>query len=479
MKRISIFTDCIEPLIPGVFRGEDRLTLLSLIKAIMGHMVTSVNGVEPDENGNVNVSGGGGGGSTVAVNVGETETLNPGEPATVTNSGTSQNVILNFGIPKGETGARGEQGIQGPQGERGPQGNPGPKGNAGERGPAGADGKAATIKVGTVSTLPAGSNATVVNRGDENAAVFDFGIPQGQPGSGGGGGSTITVNVGTTETLEPGSQATVTNSGTQENVILNFGIPAGATGAQGPKGDKGAQGPKGDPGAQGLKGDTGERGPAGTDGKAATIKVGTVSTLPAGSSATVVNSGTESNAILSFGIPKGDTGQAGPKGNPGEQGPAGADGKAATISIGTVTTLPAGSQATVVNSGTENAAIFDFGIPKGDGGTISQLETLYDSGGATIGNGTYNFNRQVSVGTTIFIVLQREGGRYTSTAIPVGNFGITVPCFPNNNQGATIFTTITASPIGVTISDGWWSGSEYSGGLAQNLVTRMVIYVGS
>lgn len=203
MKRISIFTDCIEPLIPGIFRGEDRLTLLSLIKAIMGHMVTSVNGVEPDENGNVNVIGGGGG-STVTVDVGETETLNPGEPATVTNGGTSQNVILNFGIPKGETGERGEQGIQGPRGEQGPQGNPGPKGSVGERGPAGADGKAATIKVGTVSTLPAGSNASVVNRGDENAAVFDFGIPRGQQGP------------------------------------------------QGPQGERGLQGPQGEPGRDGI-----------------------------------------------------------------------------------------------------------------------------------------------------------------------------------------------------------------------------------
>ena len=47
-------------------------------------------------------------------------------------------------------------------------------------GPAGA---AATIRVGSVATLPAGSNATVVNSGTANNAVLDFGIPEGQPGS--------------------------------------------------------------------------------------------------------------------------------------------------------------------------------------------------------------------------------------------------------------------------------------------------------
>ncbi|MFN6560015.1 MAG: hypothetical protein RMY28_009425 [Nostoc sp. ChiSLP01] len=39
-----------------------------------------------------------------------------------------------------------------------------------------------------------------------------------------------------------------------------------------------------------------------------------------------------------------------------------------TISIGTVTALETGENPTVVNSGTSNQAIFDFGIPKGDAG---------------------------------------------------------------------------------------------------------------
>lgn len=50
----------------------------------------------------------------------------------------------------------------------------------------GTDGKAATVKVGTVTTLQPGQPATVNNSGTENAAVLNFGIPQGQAGSGGG-----------------------------------------------------------------------------------------------------------------------------------------------------------------------------------------------------------------------------------------------------------------------------------------------------
>ena len=43
-------------------------------------------------------------------------------------------------------------------------------------------GPSGTLAIGTVSTLPAGSNATVVNTGTPTAAVLNIGIPQGNPG---------------------------------------------------------------------------------------------------------------------------------------------------------------------------------------------------------------------------------------------------------------------------------------------------------
>ena len=41
----------------------------------------------------------------------------------------------------------------------------------------------------------------------------------------------------------------------------------------------------------------------------------------------------------------------------------GDEGKAATIAVGTTSILPVGSPITITNSGTEHAAVFDFGIP--------------------------------------------------------------------------------------------------------------------
>jgi hypothetical protein len=61
-------------------------------------------------------------------------------------------------------------------------------------------------------------------------------------------------------------------------------------------------------GPQGATGATGAAGPAGADGSAATVNVGSVTTVQYGSPATVTNSGTESNAVLDFEIPQGAPG---------------------------------------------------------------------------------------------------------------------------------------------------------------------------
>ena len=61
----------------------------------------------------------------------------------------------------------------------------GVKGDKGDIGNTGNTGEAATIAVGTITTLPAGSNAVVTNTGTTNAAILNFGIPKGADGSGG------------------------------------------------------------------------------------------------------------------------------------------------------------------------------------------------------------------------------------------------------------------------------------------------------
>ena len=79
-------------------------------------------------------------------------------------------------------------------------------------------------------------------------------------------------------------------------------------------------GPKGD------KGDTGAPGPAGADGQdgqAATIQVGATTTGEPGTNATVTNSGTSSAAVFDFVVPRGAQGPAGADGAQGPAGPAG------------------------------------------------------------------------------------------------------------------------------------------------------------
>lgn len=79
----------------------------------------------------------------------------------------------------------------------------------------------------------------------------------------------ITINVGNVYTGAPGSNAAVVNTGDERNVVLDFTIPrgdVGPTGPQGPQGEKGEKGDTGPQGPQGEKGDIGATGPQGPTG---------------------------------------------------------------------------------------------------------------------------------------------------------------------------------------------------------------------
>lgn len=95
---------------------------------------------------------------------------------------------------------------------------------------------------------------------------------------------------------------------------------AGPIGPIGPTGERGADGLPGERGADGAKGDKGDTGPKGADGpagpkgdtglpgKSATVTIGTVTT---GETASVTNTGTETEAVLNFVLPKGTDGRDG------------------------------------------------------------------------------------------------------------------------------------------------------------------------
>ena len=235
------------------------------------------------------------------------------------------------------------------------------------------------IFTGAVSQEYDGSSQVVVN------------IPSGGGGGTGGGepGRAATITIGS---VTSGDEASVENVGTSTDAVFNFVLPKGDKGDQGdqgPAGTDGTQGPKGDPGADGADGEDGFsptivenaqnyddvyrldittkdssfttpnlKGGSGSGGSgtAATITVGSVTS---GDEASVINSGTSTNAVFDFVLPKGD------KGDPGQDG---ADGAAATITVGNVTTGEAGTDVQVTNSGTESAAVLDFVIPKGEKG---------------------------------------------------------------------------------------------------------------
>ena len=241
----------------------------------------------------------------------------------------------------------------------------------------------------------------------EGAVWTAFGV-KGDKGDVGGVGDTgdaATISVGTVTTSAPGSNATVTNSGTVHAAVFDFTLPRGVQGPQGEKGDpftvkktypsvaameadfSGTDTVEGDfvmitsnvedednaklyvKGATAWTYVTDLSGSQGMKGDAATITVGTVTTSAAGTQATITNSGTTSAAVFDFTIPKGDTGVA------------------ATITVGTVTTGAAGTQAAVTNSGTANAAVFDFAIPqgaKGDPGDSITAASINENGELTI-----------------------------------------------------------------------------------------------
>lgn len=100
----------------------------------------------------------------------------------------------------------------------------------------------------------------------------------------------------------------------------------------------------------------------------------TVTTLPAGSSATA----SYSNGVLALGIPKGD------KGDKGDTGATPA------FTIGTVTTLAAGNDASASITGTAAAPVLNLGIPKGADGDVSSasMATAYSTS-ATYAVGDY------------------------------------------------------------------------------------------
>ena len=250
-------------------------------------------------------------------------------------------------------------------------------------------GKSATIQIGSVETLPYGSEAYVDNVGTETDAIFNFGIPEGQrgeqgvAGSDGVDGEAATIQIGTVSTGLPNSAVTFENVGTPTNAIFDISIPRGVQGETGETGAAGADGispiayvTQISNGAtihiedsENVTDATVYNGTDGQDGSDGFSPIAAV-TQNTGSATISI---TDANGTTTATVYDGQTGQTG---------------QAATVTVGSTTTGNAGTNASVTNSGTSSAAVLDFVIPRGNTGAAGADGADGFSPVATVTQGT-------------------------------------------------------------------------------------------
>ena len=295
---------------------------------------------------------------------------------------------------KGDQGERGEQGLQGikgdkgdkgDKGERGLQGIQGEKGEKGDTGANGQDGLTTAVSVngntythsnGTITlpnypTVPT-NISTFTN--DSNYASETYVNNKIAEASLSGG----TVDLSGYVTKEIGNANQITFSDGQTfQAKLDNGALKGNKGDKGDKGDPGEQGPRGEQGIQGLPGEKGEKGEKGDTGEQGIQGLkgdkGDAFTYQDFTQEQLASLKGEKGEKGDQGIQglKGDKGEKGDKGDPGEQGTQGiqgATGATPNITIGIVTTLAAGSNATASITGDTPNLTLNLGIPKGADG---------------------------------------------------------------------------------------------------------------
>jgi hypothetical protein len=166
---------------------------------------------------------------TIAVNA--VATGAEGTDVIITNTGTASSALLNFTIPKGDTGLGVFSAVVNSEGNLivtltdastidagstiGPQGPQGSKGDTG-----------LSITSGSIS----GDNLVLTKSDSSTINVGNVRGPKGDTGSQGNAG---TISVGSVTTGAAGSSVAVTNTGTSSAATLNFAIPQGAKGDTG------------------------------------------------------------------------------------------------------------------------------------------------------------------------------------------------------------------------------------------------------
>lgn len=259
--------------------------------------------------------------------------------------------VLALAGAAGPAGATGATGLQGPSGFPGPQGVAGPSGPAGVAGAVGATGPSGIAgPAGPVGAMGAAGPAGLVYRGTYASGV-NYGIGDAVSYGGSSYISLVASNAGSTPGLSPAAWGQL--------------AAQGSAGSQGVGGPAGLQGPQGTTGAAGAAGATGVAGPAGVTYRGAWSAV----TSYAVTDAVLFGGTTYFATAASTGLAPDQYPAAWSVLAQGSVGPTGPVGSAATVSVGTVITGLAGTQASVTNSGTAQAAVLNFTLPQGAAGT--------------------------------------------------------------------------------------------------------------
>ena len=131
-----------------------------------------------------------------------------------------------------------------------------------------------------------------------------------------------------------------------------------------------------------AKGDQGNQGPIGETGPVNSLSIGTVTS---GETPAATITGSAPNQTLNLVLEKGDKGD---------------QGDAATLTLGTVSTGAAGSNVSITNSGTSSDAVFNFSIPRGDKGETGDVGPIGPVGPEPSLNVTDNAGTSITLADT-------------------------------------------------------------------------------
>jgi len=394
--------------------------------------------------------------SLVAGNIGNTPSLNPSQWALFA-TGT-----IGPAGPAGAAGVAGATGAQGPQGFTGAQG---PQGATGPQGPSVANYRgnyssatsyalndAVSFGGSTYISLVAGNLGNTPSSGSTQWAVLAAQGAAGPAGTTGATGPTgATGAAGATGAMGPqgppvsflGAWATATsytvgsavsyggtsyvalvaNVGREPDLSPTYWGVLAQGGTAGAQGAAGAPGPQGPAGAVGMN----YRGAwaSGTAYQAndAVLYGGTTYlALAANMAIEPAQSPTVWGVLAEAGV----------------AGPTGPGGAAASVSVGTVTTGAAGTQATVTNSGTASAAVLNFTIPQGAQG----IGGSGGGGGGTSGIPFASTFHSVSFTSTYYSVNNADGSATETgsvlTWVPNGCTATTLSVFSQQTNTVTV-----------------------------------------